>query len=159
MALGRRRTQTVRNGVTSFFLNQMLIPFVFDIQAIPERYRQYAFIWIRWGSLEQMVTFWHIYCAKNELHLTEVWISTPWGPGAGIARRFQFFGSGLVLGSCFRVKNLPRFLHRFLEPVLEPSSVWFSVFYEGSRFFLGIPNFCQYSSIFLDFLGLFGRFF
>ena len=52
--------------------------------------------------------------------------------------------------------NLPRCLHRFLEPVLEPSSVGFSVFYEESRIFLGIPNFCRYSSIFLDFLGLFG---
>ena len=59
-----------------------------------------------------------------------------------IARRFHFFGSGSVLGSCFRVKNLPRFLHRFLEPVLEPSSVRFSVFYEESRFVLGIPDFC-----------------
>ena len=72
-----------------------------------------------------------------------------------IARSFQFFGSGLVLGSCFRVKNLPR----FLEPVLEPSSVRFSVFYEESRIFLGIPDFCRYLSIFLNFLGLFGRFF
>ena len=72
-----------------------------------------------------------------------------------IARQFQFFGFGSVLGSCFRVKNLPRFLHRFLEPVLEPSLIRFSVFYEESRFFLGIPNFCLYSSIFLDFLGLF----
>ena len=82
-----------------------------------------------------------------------------WTGLPAIARRFQFFGSGLVLGSCFRVKNLPRFLHRFLEPVLEPSLVRFSVFYEESRFFLGIPNFCRYLSIFLDFLGLSGRFF
>ena len=76
-----------------------------------------------------------------------------------IARRFQFFGSGSLLGSCFRVKTFPRFFHRFLEPVLEPSSVRFSVFYEESRIFLGIPDFCRYSWIFLNFLGLFGWFF
>ena len=74
-------------------------------------------------------------------------------------RRFQFFGLGSVLGSCFRVKNLPRFLPRFLERVLEPSSVQLSVFKRSPGFFLGIPNLGQYLSIFLDFLGCFGRFF
>ena len=85
------------------------------------------------------------------------------------------------------VKNLPQFLHRFLEPVLapvlepilapvlepvlapvlepvlapvlEPSFVQFSVFIKSLLFFLGIPNVCRYLLIFLDFLGLFSQFF
>ena len=76
----------------------------------------------------------------------------------GTPRRFQFFGSGSVLGSCIRVKNLPRFLPRFLEPVLEQSSVRFFVSKRSPEFFLSI-SFGRYSSIFLDFFGLFGRFF
>jgi hypothetical protein len=63
------------------------------------------------------------------------------GSLVAIPRRYQFFGSGSVLGSCFRVKNLPRFLPRFLEPVLELSSVRFSVFMRSPEFFLDIPNF------------------
>ena len=65
-------------------------------------------------------------------------------------RRCQLFGSGSVLGSCFRVKNLPRFLPRFLDPVLEPSSVWFSVFMRNPEFFLDIPWYPQFWSIFVD---------
>ena len=67
-------------------------------------------------------------------------------------RRYQFFGSGSGLGSCFRVKNLPWFLPWFLEPVLEPSSVRFSVFMRSPEFFLNIPNFGRYSFIFSVFL-------
>ena len=68
----------------------------------------------------------------------------------GTPRRCQFFGSGSVLGSCFRVKNLPRFLPRFLEPVLEPSLVRFSVFMRSPDFFLDIPRYPQFWSIFVD---------
>ena len=80
--------------------------------------------------------------------------STSRTPGT-IARRYQFFGSGSGLGSCFRVKNLPWFLHRFLFGSQEPSSVRFSVFMksqEYSLFFLGIHAFGWYLSILLDFL-------
>ena len=71
-------------------------------------------------------------------------------PGASTPRRCQFFGSGSVLGSCFWVKNLPWFLPRFLEPVLEPPSVRFSVFMRSPEFVLDIPRYPQFWSIFVD---------
>ena len=66
--------------------------------------------------------------------------------GGATPRRCQLFGSGSVLGSCFWVKNLPR----FLEPVLEPSSVRCSVFMRSPECFLDIPQYPQFWSIFIN---------
>ena len=57
--------------------------------------------------------------------------------------------------SCFRVKNLPRFLHRFLFGSQDPSSVRFSVFMRSQESSLIFPRYSRFLSTFLDFLVFF----
>ena len=62
----------------------------------------------------------------------------------------QLFRLGSVLGSCFRVKNLPSFLHWCVFRSQEPSSVQFSFFIRSQESSLVFPQYPRFLSILVD---------